>query len=101
MRLLPQEVAETLPPLYSSEKTEFAEKTVHAQFFDPYTKWAWYVCEYDPGSSLFFGYVAGLAGEWGDFTLDDLQSPTQSDDITPRIEWDMSFSPSLFKDLNI
>jgi hypothetical protein len=101
MRLLPQEVAETLPPLYSSEKTEFAEKTVHARFFDPYTKWTWYACEYDPKERIFFGYVVGQTREWGEFSLDELESLEMPDGSTPRIQRDESFVPSPFENLNI
>jgi hypothetical protein len=101
MRLLPQELGDTLPPLYSSEKTEFAEKTVHARFFDPYTKWAWYVCEYDPEERLFFGCVIGQEKEWGEFSLNELESLKMPDGITPRIERDLSFSPALLKDIEL
>jgi len=101
MQLLPQEIADTLPSLYATEETSISDKMVYTKFFDPYTQWTWFACEYDPEKRLFFGYVVGQANECGYFSLDELESLTLPDNVTPRIERDLNFAPTLFKNLNI
>jgi len=101
MQLLPQGIAATLPPLYTTEGTPILDKMVYAKFFDPYTQWTWFVCEYDPIRRLFFGYVVGQEKEWGEFSLDELESLMMPDRVTPRIERDVNFDRTIFKDLNL
>ena len=57
------------PPLYSQEGV--TEKQVSVKFFDPCGSWTWYAVEWD-GKDRCFGYVIGLASEWGDFSLHEL-----------------------------
>lgn len=45
---------------------------VIAKFFTPWSHWTWYATEYDPKTRTFFGYVDGLEGEYGYFSLDEL-----------------------------
>jgi len=91
----------TLPALYTTEETRVDEKVLLVKFFDPYTQWTWYTCEYDPEERLFFGYVVGQEKEWGEFSLDELESLMMPDNVTPRVERDVNFAPTIFKDLNI
>ena len=100
MQLLPQGIANTIPPLWATEETPILDKMVYAKFFDPYSQWTWFVCEYDPKERLFFGYVLGQEKEWGEFSLDELESLKMPDGTTPRIERDVNFAPIIFKDLN-
>jgi len=101
MQLLPQAIAATLPALYATEETRVDEKVLLVKFFDPYTQWTWYACEYDTKERLFFGYVVGQENEWGYFSLDELESLMMPDNVTPRIERDLFFVPTLFQNLNI
>jgi len=101
MQLLPQGIAATLPPLYATEETPILDKMVYAKFFDPYSQWTWFVCEYDPKERVFFGYVVGQTREWGEFSLDELESLKMPDGFTPRIERDLQFDRIIFKDLNL
>ena len=101
MQLLPQRIAATLPALYTTEETPVGEKVLLVKFFDPYTQWTWYACEYDPEERIFFGYVVGQEKEWGEFSLDELESLMMLDGVTPRIERDVNFAPTSFKDLTI
>jgi len=101
MQLLPQAIAATLPTLYTTGETPVGEKTLLVKFFDPYTQWTWYACEYDQKERVFFGYVVGQEKEWGEFSLDELESLKMPDRVTPRIEWDVNFVPTLFQNLNI
>ena len=64
MQLLPKGIAATLPALYATEETRVYQKVLLVKFFDPYTQWTWYACEYDPKERLFFGYVVGQIWEW-------------------------------------
>jgi len=101
MPLLPQGIAATLPPLYATEEIPVERKVLHVKLFDPYTQWTWYACEYDPKERVFFGYVVGQTREWGEFSLDELESLMMPDGVTPRIERDLHFAPTSFKNLNI
>jgi hypothetical protein len=47
---------------------------VIARFFHPLSSWIWYATEYDPETRCFFGYVCGFDDEWGDFSLDEMES---------------------------
>ena len=71
-RLLPEDVAATLPPLYSTEHV--ADPIVSVKFFTPDSSWTWYVTEFDPAERLCFGLVQGLDRELGYFSLDELEA---------------------------
>lgn len=101
MQLLPQAIAATLPALYTTEETPVGEKILLVKFFDPYTQWTWYACEYDPKERVFFGYVVGQEKEWGEFNLDELKSLKEPDGITPRIERDLDFAATIFENINL
>jgi hypothetical protein len=101
MQLLPQAIAASLPALYTTEETRVDEKVLLVKFFDPYTQWTWYACEYDPKERLFFGYVVGQEKEWGEFSLDELESLMMPDRVTSRIERDVNFAPTSFNNLNL
>lgn len=47
---------------------------VIAKFFTPDSNWTWYASEYDPETSVCFGFVQGFEGELGYFSLDELAS---------------------------
>jgi len=73
MELLPKEIADRLPPLYSQEgKGEDAIAQV--KFFTPWSSWTWYVSEYDPEERLCFGVVVGHEREYGYSSLDELEA---------------------------
>jgi hypothetical protein len=68
MKLLPDDVAKRLPPLYSQEE-QGANANAVVKFFTPWTGWTWYASEYDPEKRLFFGVVVGHEREFGYFSL--------------------------------
>ncbi|NPV92440.1 MAG: DUF2958 domain-containing protein [Firmicutes bacterium] len=72
MELLPKEIANTLPPLYATEKEK--DPIVQVKFFTPDSNWTWYATEYDPTDRLFFGLVKGFETELGYFSLDEMES---------------------------
>src|SRR6266567_477707 len=69
-KLLPKDVLEQLPPLYSQEYE--ADPLVIVKFFTPDSGWIWYGYEFD-GLDTFFGYVVGQDQELGYFTLHELE----------------------------
>lgn len=73
MKLLPPEVAATLPKLHAQEGTD--DPVVHLKFFFPAAGWTWFVTEGQPAGEdyTFFGYVIGFEREWGYFSLRELE----------------------------
>ena len=71
MQLLPAEIREQLPPLYSQEQV--ADPMVICKFFTPDSQWTWYVLEFD-GEDICFGYIIGFEAELGYFSLSELES---------------------------
>lgn len=95
MELLPNEIAASLPPLYSQEgKGEDAVAQV--KFFTPWTGWTWYASEYDPAQRLFFGIVVGHEREFGYFSLDEMEAIEGPGGL--RIERDLYWSPRPLKE---
>ena len=70
-KLLPDDIAALLPPLYATEN--IADPIVHVKFFTPDSSWKWFVTEFDPAQRLCFGLVHGLDKELGYFSLDELE----------------------------
>ena len=47
---------------------------VVAKFFNPVGAGTWFATEYNPETKIFFGYVSIFGDEWGDFSLEELES---------------------------
>lgn len=73
MELLPPDLREKLPKLYTQEGIE--DPIVHIKFFFPAADWTWFVTEGEAEGDdfTFFGYVIGFASEWGYFSLRELE----------------------------
>jgi len=85
-----------LPMLYSSEETALEDKMVHYKFFTPWSNWTWYAMECDGGNQC-FGFVQGLEGELGYFSLKELAEVKGPFGL--KIEKDRYFEPTKFKDI--
>ncbi len=80
MKLLPPEIRENLPPLYSQDG-KGGKAVVHCKFFTPDANWTWYVLEGEPvqdesGREIdfrYFGLVDGMERELGYFMLGELE----------------------------
>lgn len=96
MKLLTQELRRKLPPLYATEDVPTADKLMVAKFFTPDSSWTWYACEFD-GEDTFFGYVDGHEGEWGYFSLSEMESARGPYGLP--VERDAYFTPTKFSDL--
>jgi Protein of unknown function (DUF2958) len=98
-KLLTSDLKRKIPRLYSGEKTRAEDKLVVAKFFQPWGRWTWYVTEgqQEDGDWRFFGYVQGIEDEWGYFMLSELEAIRGPGGL--RIERDIHFAPTRFKDL--
>ena len=95
MQLLPQEIAERLPPLYSQE--EQGENAIAiVKFFTPWTGWTWYASEYDPAERRCFGVIVGQEREYGYFCLDEIEAIRGPGGLT--IERDLYWQPKPLKE---
>jgi flavodoxin len=74
MELLTEELRAELPKLYAQEGTK--DPIVYAKFFFPAGRWTWFATEgqQEEEDFIFFGYVIGDFEEWGNFSLNELQS---------------------------
>ena len=94
MKLITKALEKTLAkyPLYSQDG-KGKDAVVIAKFFMPGSCFTWYVTEakkLSNGDYEFFGYVDGLEGEFGYFTLSQLQSLRGRFGL--RVERDMYFN---------
>lgn len=97
-QLLPDNLKATLPPLYSQEDVK--DKIIHLKFFHPQSVWTWFVTEGEQTEEdfLMFGYVIGHEGEWGYFTLEQLEEIGSNDNgkLIMPVERDLYFKPGPF-----
>ena len=89
--LLTQEIRDTLPPLYNSEKHPEKESVAMVKFFSPYSQWTWYAVEFD-GVDTFWGLVDGFEMEYGYFSYSELEAVTVFGGV-PAVERDCGWSP--------
>ena len=73
MRLLTKEIENRFIKVGCQEGKGYDAEVI-VKFFDPCGSWTWYATEYDPSTREFFGHVCGFENEWGNFSLDELQS---------------------------
>lgn len=97
MPLLTQDILRRLPPLYATEDVAAADKVAQAKLFTPWSRWTWYVIEYDPGDRVFFALVVGFETEFGIVSLDELQTVRGPGGL--RIERDQHFRPARLRDI--
>jgi hypothetical protein len=97
MELLPDELRQSLPPLYAQEGVK--NPIVHIKFFTPDSNWTWYATEGSTEGSdfIFFGYVIGHEKEWGYFVLSELTAARGPSGLP--IERDLHFRPTSFDEV--
>jgi len=88
--LMPNEIGEQVPPLYSTESQD--DPVAFVKWFHPMSNWTWYVLEYDPTERLCFGLVIGHERELGYFSLDEIASVEVPAGI--RVERDLHWEPT-------
>ena len=88
-RLLPDDIAASLPPLYATEKE--ADPLARVKLFTPDSSWTWFLTEFDPSERRCFGLVMGHERELGYFSLTELESVRGP--LGLPIERDLFFQP--------
>ncbi|WP_327393787.1 DUF2958 domain-containing protein (plasmid) [Streptomyces sp. NBC_01186] len=67
----PEGILSQIPPLYATEDVPLLDTEVHLHYFAGGMDW--YVAELDPESGLAFGWACITDGEWGYFTLPEIE----------------------------
>ena len=89
-KLLPEEIANTLPPL-NSTNGQGMNALARVKFFTPDSCWTWYAVEFN-GEDTFYGLVIGLERELGYFFLSELESVKGP--LGLPVERDLYFEPT-------
>jgi hypothetical protein len=90
MKLLTKELLAKLPAI-GTQDGKGDDAIAYVKFFNPLGNWRWYAMEYDPENRIFFGLVFGHEIEYGEFSLDELESVKLP--LGMGIERDLSFKP--------
>jgi len=71
-----KELYEKMPKLGSTSEKKAENIPIICKFFDPTGSWTWYAVEGQPEGDdfIFYGFVRGLENEFGNFSLNELQS---------------------------
>jgi len=75
MKLLTKELEGSFKKVGSQEDN--SDPVVIAKYFHPFSNAKWYATEYYPEDRIFYGYVSLFndhCDEWGDFSLDELET---------------------------
>ena len=104
MKLLPKEIREKLPPLYSQDG-KGGKAVVYVKFFTPSSSWTWFATEGEPmldesGKEVdykFFGLVFGHEREFGYFLLNELEEIRGPMGLP--IERDLYFKPKTLEEI--
>jgi len=91
MELIQNELLETIPKLYETERS--LNPICHIKLFTPDSQWSWYIIEIDENQDVCYGYVQGLECELGYFSLEEELKQIKGPLGLP-IERDISFTPT-------
>jgi len=76
MKLMTKELYNKMPHLGSTSNKVAKDIPIICKFFDPCGSWTWYVAEgqKEEDDFIFYGFVRGMENEFGNFSLNELQS---------------------------
>lgn len=94
MQLITKELAQRLPPLYTTEND--ADPIIQCKFFYPDFSWTWFGIEFD-GDDVFFGFVNGDVPELGYFSFKELCATRGK--LGLPLERDLHFTPCRLSEL--
>ena len=94
--LMPESIAQAIPPLYGTEK-DAADPIAQVKWFTPDSSWTWYVLEYDPKEKICFGLVEGFERELGYFSLTEIEQARGP--LNLQVERDLYWSPTPLSEL--
>jgi len=95
MKLLPKEIREKLPELYTQDG-KGGKAIVYAKWFTPDSAYSFYATEFD-GKDTFFGLVDGHCKELGYFSLKELEEVRGPMGLP--IERDLYFKPKMLEQI--
>lgn len=94
--LLPPEIREQLPKLYTVSDSQGVEAVAPVKYFTPDAQWTWYPIEFD-GADIFVGLVIGDEIEFGFFSLSELKESHGA--LGLPVERDLHFTPATLREL--
>ena len=98
IKMLTKELEKKLPRLYETENIPVEDKIAYVKYFNPMGAGTWYGLEYDPEEKLFFGYTIITDGEFGYFSLNELESIQLP--LGMHIERDIYFKPTKISEID-
>ena len=94
--LIPKEILESIPDLYSS--TETKDPLCIVKLFTPDANWTWYIIEHSKEDGVTcYGYVQGLENELGYFSLEEIASVRGAMNLA--VERDLSFKSTKLSEI--
>jgi hypothetical protein len=94
--LIPKDILDTIPDLYSS--CSDIEPMCLVKLFTPDSSWSWYIMELNKeDNDTCFGYVVGLESELGYFSLNELANIRGP--MKLRVEIDLLFKPTMLSEI--
>ena len=92
-KLMTKEIGKKIPPLYANANAADPDDVLApAKLFSPYSRWTWYITEWDAETGECFGLVEGLETELGYFDLTELSEITVFGRV-PAVERDLYWKP--------
>ncbi len=88
--LMPEAIAQTIPPLYGTEHG--SDPVARVKWFTPDSSWSWFVTEFDHETRVCFGLVDGHETELGYFSLDEIEEVRGPMGL--RVERDLYWVPT-------
>ena len=89
--LIPKEMLDTIPDLYSSPDT--TDQICKVKLFTPDANWTWYIIELSKeDNSTCYGYVKGWVNELGYFSLEEIADVRGA--LNLPVERDIHFNPT-------
>ncbi len=97
--LMTEEMGKSVPPLgANAENTNVGDLKPLVRLFTPYSRWTWYILEFDHESQRCFGLAEGFDQELGYFDLGELSQITVFDNL-PAVERDLHWEPKTVNEL--
>ena len=94
--LMTEEIEKRLPAL-GTHCVPGLDDIAQVKFVMHCTQWIWLATQYDPEDQVFYGFVCGLAMEWGEFGLLELDG--YRGDLGQPVERDCDFQPKPIKNV--
>ena len=95
-KLIPQTLLSDIPDLYDTEGQ--SNPLCYVKLFTPDSNWTWFIIEFSKADAkTCYGYVQGLEGELGYFTLEELEFIHGP--LGLAIERDLNFKPTQLSEI--